>query len=284
MARTRDVGLSALGAAVALLAARALLYRAAAHRYYSGEATGVGRLQLEIAQGAVPWRDPAGFIVDHTYQYFAQGTVLLQGVAWLLSPVFGPTLTAQVAAAALLEAAGVAAFAAAVARAVSPRAAALAVLPLVLAPEFTSTFAIQPYGNHTEYVWVGAAAALVFSSGTAPADRTWRQLLGLGALLGVGCVLYRANVVVLIAALATLAAGRGGVRAGGVALVAWAVAAAIEGYWENRMTVPERIVTLAIGAALMWPAPHWVNFTALAGFAVVFGWNLMKARKAPEPA
>ena len=64
----------------------------------------------------------------------------------------------------------------------------------------------------------------------------------------------------------------------------WAVAAAIEGYWENRMNIVERIVTLAVGAALMWPAPHWVNFTALAGFAVVFGWNLMKAQKAPVPA
>ena len=58
------------------------------------------------------------------------------------------------------------------------------------------------------------------------------------------------------------------------------VAAAIEGYWENRMNIAERIVTLAVGAALMWPAPHWVNFTALAGFAVVFGWNIAKGQRA----
>ena len=64
----------------------------------------------------------------------------------------------------------------------------------------------------------------------------------------------------------------------------WAVAAAIEGYWENRMNIVERIVTLAIGAALMWPAPHWVNFTALAGFAVVFGWNIAKGRARPALA
>jgi TRAP-type uncharacterized transport system fused permease subunit len=34
----------------------------------------------------------------------------------------------------------------------------------------------------------------------------------------------------------------------------WAVAAAIEGYWENRMNIVERIATLAVGAALMWPS------------------------------
>jgi TRAP-type uncharacterized transport system fused permease subunit len=56
----------------------------------------------------------------------------------------------------------------------------------------------------------------------------------------------------------------------------WAVAAAIEGYWENRMNIVERLATLAVGAALMWPAPHWVNFTAFAGFVVLFGWNLRK--------
>lgn len=225
MARFRDVGLPALGAALAVLAARAVLYRAAAHRFYSGEATGVGRLQWEISQGHVPWQDPATFVVDHTYQYFAQGTVLLQAVAWLLSPVFGPTLTAQVAAATLLEAAGVACFAAAVARTVSARAAAVAVLPLVFAPEFVSTFAIQPYGNHTEFVWVGTVAAFVFAAGRAPADRSWPGLLALAALLGLGCVLYRLNVVVAIAAVATLAAGRGGLRAVPVAAVAFLLAA-----------------------------------------------------------
>lgn len=59
----------------------------------------------------------------------------------------------------------------------------------------------------------------------------------------------------------------------------WAVAAAVEGYWENRMNVAERLVTLAIGLALMWPAPHWINFTALGGFVVLFWWNLSKARR-----
>ncbi len=29
----------------------------------------------------------------------------------------------------------------------------------------------------------------------------------------------------------------------------------------------------------MWPAPHWVNFSALAGFAVLFWWNIVKGRR-----
>jgi len=56
----------------------------------------------------------------------------------------------------------------------------------------------------------------------------------------------------------------------------WAVAAAIEGYWENRMNIVERIATLAVGAALMWPSALWLNLAALAGFVVLFGWNLRK--------
>ncbi|QKV17261.1 TRAP transporter permease [Oricola thermophila] len=64
----------------------------------------------------------------------------------------------------------------------------------------------------------------------------------------------------------------------------WAVAAAIEGYWENRMNLAERLVALAVGAALMWPAALWINIAALAGFAAVFGWNIAKKRVRTEPA
>ncbi|MCI5075711.1 TRAP transporter fused permease subunit [Oricola sp.] len=64
----------------------------------------------------------------------------------------------------------------------------------------------------------------------------------------------------------------------------WAIAAAIEGYWENRMNIVERVATLAVGAALMWPAPHWVNLAALAGFVAVFAWNIMKGRRQPVAA
>ena len=56
----------------------------------------------------------------------------------------------------------------------------------------------------------------------------------------------------------------------------WAVAAAIEGYWENRMNIVERLATLAVGIALMWPSALWLNLAALAGFVMVFAWNLRK--------
>jgi len=59
----------------------------------------------------------------------------------------------------------------------------------------------------------------------------------------------------------------------------WAVAAAIEGYWENRMNIAERLVTLAIGAALLWPLDLAWHLAALAGFVVLFGWNLRKTAK-----
>ena len=57
----------------------------------------------------------------------------------------------------------------------------------------------------------------------------------------------------------------------------WAVAAGIEGYWENRMNLAERLLTLAAGAVLIWPAALAVNLAALAASsAALFGWNLRK--------
>ncbi|WP_199223223.1 TRAP transporter permease [Oricola cellulosilytica] len=61
----------------------------------------------------------------------------------------------------------------------------------------------------------------------------------------------------------------------------WAVAAAIEGYWEARLNIFERAATFAVGAALLWPAPVWINLMALAAFAALFGWNLKKSKMAP---
>ncbi|WP_421857976.1 TRAP transporter permease [Oricola sp.] len=62
----------------------------------------------------------------------------------------------------------------------------------------------------------------------------------------------------------------------------WAVAAGIEGYWENRMNVVERIMALAVGGLLLWPTTLPVSFAALAAFAVLFAWNVRK--RAPGDA
>lgn len=65
----------------------------------------------------------------------------------------------------------------------------------------------------------------------------------------------------------------------------WAVAAGIEGYWENRMNIIERALTLATGIVLVWPAPVWVNLIALVVFAALFAWNIRKGRSiAAAPA
>ena len=58
----------------------------------------------------------------------------------------------------------------------------------------------------------------------------------------------------------------------------WAVAAGIEGYWENRMNIIERLLTLGVGALLMWPIGGIVHLAALAGFVVLFWWNIRKGR------
>jgi TRAP-type uncharacterized transport system fused permease subunit len=58
----------------------------------------------------------------------------------------------------------------------------------------------------------------------------------------------------------------------------WAVAAGIEGYWETRMNIVERLLTLGAGIVLVWPAPVTVNLSALAVFAVLFAWNIRKDR------
>jgi TRAP transporter 4TM/12TM fusion protein len=62
----------------------------------------------------------------------------------------------------------------------------------------------------------------------------------------------------------------------------WAIAAGIEGYWENRMNIVERLATLAAGTILVWPAPVTVNLAALAAFAVLFWWNVRKGNRARE--
>ncbi|MEO0544074.1 MAG: TRAP transporter fused permease subunit [Pseudomonadota bacterium] len=56
----------------------------------------------------------------------------------------------------------------------------------------------------------------------------------------------------------------------------WAVAAAIQGHWENHMNPIERLLVLATGATLMWPIGGLVHLIALAVFVVLFMWNIKK--------
>ncbi|MEO1703236.1 MAG: TRAP transporter fused permease subunit [Pseudomonadota bacterium] len=62
----------------------------------------------------------------------------------------------------------------------------------------------------------------------------------------------------------------------------WAVAAAIQGHWENQMNPIERLLVLAIGATLMWPIGGMVHVIALAFFVVLFVWNIKKPTAATQ--
>lgn len=54
----------------------------------------------------------------------------------------------------------------------------------------------------------------------------------------------------------------------------WAVSAAIQGHWENRLNPAERVLTLAVGATLMWPIGGLVHLAALGAFVALFWWNV----------
>lgn len=56
----------------------------------------------------------------------------------------------------------------------------------------------------------------------------------------------------------------------------WAICAALEGHWENKMNILERAIVAAVGFALMWPAHLYVNIAALAVFALIFFLNKRK--------
>ncbi len=60
----------------------------------------------------------------------------------------------------------------------------------------------------------------------------------------------------------------------------WAISAAIEGYWEHRLNIVQRVAALVIGAALLWPAERMVHVGALVLLAALFALNLYTARRA----
>lgn len=58
----------------------------------------------------------------------------------------------------------------------------------------------------------------------------------------------------------------------------WAVSAAIEGYWENRLTIIMRIAVLVTGIALLWPLDRSFHIVALVAFFALFLWNVKGAQ------
>ena len=60
----------------------------------------------------------------------------------------------------------------------------------------------------------------------------------------------------------------------------WALGAAVEGYWENRLSLLPRLAVGVVGAALLWPLPLAAHLGALAAFAAFFAWNIRAGRGA----
>lgn len=59
----------------------------------------------------------------------------------------------------------------------------------------------------------------------------------------------------------------------------WAIGAAIEGHWENRLALHMRLAALAVGAALLWPASTLIHLGALVLFFVLLVTNIRLGRK-----
>ncbi len=56
----------------------------------------------------------------------------------------------------------------------------------------------------------------------------------------------------------------------------WSICAAMDGHWENKLNIIERVIVAVVGFALMWPAELYVNLAALAVFVVIFALNKRK--------
>jgi TRAP transporter 4TM/12TM fusion protein len=68
----------------------------------------------------------------------------------------------------------------------------------------------------------------------------------------------------------------------------WALSAAIEGHWESRLGLVERLAVFAVAAVLLWPLNLAVNSAGLVAFALLLFFNIRRAdparRRADEPA
>lgn len=226
--RPRAWPLLLVAPALALACLRAMQIRSAAHQLYSGEAASVGRLQWELAQGTFSFEGFGPFVAEYSYQYFAQGTAALQALAWALSPLFGHSLAAQWAASVLLECGGVLALTWLLSRFTTWPLALLGPVALLFPPKFVTVFALRPFGNHSEFLWVPLLLAGWVSTQPQERRRAALEACLVGAGGAVGFALYRLNALPVAALLVVLMMCRERRRwwlGGLVALSAAAVAA-----------------------------------------------------------
>ena len=189
-----------LVAVLALVALRLVELRTIAHLLYSPELMDLGSLAWHVDHGGLKHDGTlAGFIATYQYNHFDQGTLLVQGLNWLLSRVLGGSGFVFHLVALCFEALTVAVVAWLGAKLVGWRGL-LGVMPLLLAPAFVVAWQLMPYGNHTEFQWIPLALGGVWLvAGDEGSRPRWPVL---GALLALGVLLYRMNAAAGLACVA----------------------------------------------------------------------------------
>lgn len=243
----------AAAAVVALLALRTAQLLGLAPLLYDPEFLQFSRLATDL-QGELGWLDlgPRGILRDYIYMEFAQGTAWIAVGTALLSPILGVSVWSMHAVALLSEAAAVGVFALLLIRLGGIRAAAIGLLPWLLAPRFAVTWQLLPFGNHTEFLVFPLLVALLLTSRGRVREPLWPWVVSAG-LLGIAVVAYRGNLPAVLALAGTalwsgsrrsILAGLGGVAAAlllACGFLVWVYGGEIVSGWPADDTLLPRI-------------------------------------------
>lgn len=190
-----------VAAVLVLVVLRLVELRTIAHLLYSPELMELGSLAWHVDHGGLEHDGTlAGFIATYQYNHFDQGTLLVQGLNWLLSRALGASGFVLHLVALGCEAVTVAVVAWLGAKLAGWRGL-VAALPLLFPPAFVVAWQLMPYGNHTEFLWLPLAIGGVWLvAGSPDARPPWALLAG---LLFLGVLLYRMNAAASLACVVT---------------------------------------------------------------------------------
>ena len=158
----------------------------------------LGQLALELERGLLPQDFGFSDLARYGYMDHAQGTLYTVLGTVAFAQVLGANIWAMHATSMLAELVAIALLLILGLRHCPPVRAVVAVAPWVFAPAIAVSWQMMPFGNHTEFLWIPVAVAL-FVSGRPLGERSAMTWLIPLALLSVGLVLYRGNLLVLAA-------------------------------------------------------------------------------------
>ena len=198
-----------------LLGLRAAQLLGVAPLLFDWEFIQLGSLALEVEAGTTQisqiWRRPEGW----TYMNHAQGTLLPIAGTALLTPVFGASVWALHATSVIPEAIAAACLLTLIwRRSRSRRLVLAAAFCWAFVPRGAVVWQMLPFGNHTEFLWIPLALALLFDIRQKSSFDSNAVALGMTLLLGFGFVAYRGVAAALAAVAITLVLTQGlrGVR------------------------------------------------------------------------